>query len=251
MPGDRAGAASEPVEWLRRRQRGLFGYNPARGGLYPPRWWIVLSGTLVAARLLAAMVGIFAGPLVVAGHSAGVGHADAASSTTGASSGGATPCTQQFPDALAMIVRAVRVGVPLGEGIRTVAREAPPPTGGSSRALRPRRDRRDAGGRAAGNGERATSLPEYRFFTTALALQSQTGGGLSEALESLADVIRRRLALKAARQRAGGGGEDLDHHPCLAAVRIRRRSGGAEPAYIGRLVTEPGCQKVLLPPSSC
>ena len=42
-----------------------------------------------------------------------------------------------------------------------------------------------------------TELPEYRFFATALALQSQTGGGLSETLEGLADVIRRRLALKA------------------------------------------------------
>ena len=35
----------------------------------------------------------------------------------------------QFPDALAMIVRSVRVGIPVQEAIRTVAREAPQPTG--------------------------------------------------------------------------------------------------------------------------
>ena len=40
-------------------------------------------------------------------------------------------------------------------------------------------------------------LQEYRFFATALALQSQTGGGLSDTLEGLADVMRKRLALTA------------------------------------------------------
>jgi tight adherence protein B len=39
-------------------------------------------------------------------------------------------------------------------------------------------------------------LSEYRFFATTIALQAQTGGGLSETLENLADLIRRRLALK-------------------------------------------------------
>ena len=35
-------------------------------------------------------------------------------------------------------------------------------------------------------------VAEYRFFATALALQSQTGGGLTETLETLADTIRKR-----------------------------------------------------------
>ena len=42
-----------------------------------------------------------------------------------------------------------------------------------------------------------TGLAEYRFFATAIGLQAQTGGALSETLENLADVIRRRLALQA------------------------------------------------------
>lgn len=44
---------------------------------------------------------------------------------------------------------------------------------------------------------RRAGLPEYRFFATALSLQNQTGGALSETLENLADVIRKRAALKA------------------------------------------------------
>jgi tight adherence protein B len=41
-----------------------------------------------------------------------------------------------------------------------------------------------------------TGIPEYRFFATAVALQMQTGGGLSDALDILADVVRKRLALR-------------------------------------------------------
>ncbi len=39
-------------------------------------------------------------------------------------------------------------------------------------------------------------VPEYRMFATALSLQGRTGGGLRESLESLAGVIRRRVAIR-------------------------------------------------------
>jgi tight adherence protein B len=45
-------------------------------------------------------------------------------------------------------------------------------------------------------GER-NKVPEYRFFATALSLQAQTGGGIAETLENLADVIRKRVAARA------------------------------------------------------
>ena len=103
----------------------------------------------------------------------------------------------QFPDALAMIVRSVRVGIPVQEAIRDRrARSAAPDQ---------RRIRRLVNEIAVGvsmddamNEHGGTSgLPEYRFFATALSLQNQTGGALSETLENLADVIRKRAALKA------------------------------------------------------
>ena len=40
-------------------------------------------------------------------------------------------------------------------------------------------------------------LPEYGFFAAALGLQAQTGGGLGETLDLLADVTRKRVAMKA------------------------------------------------------
>jgi tight adherence protein B len=39
-------------------------------------------------------------------------------------------------------------------------------------------------------------VPEYGFFATALALQSETGGTVSDTLERLAEVIRKRVALR-------------------------------------------------------
>ena len=44
-----------------------------------------------------------------------------------------------------------------------------------------------------------TALPEYRFFVVTIVLQRETGGNLTETLDNLADVIRKRRAV---RQRA-------------------------------------------------
>jgi tight adherence protein B len=39
-------------------------------------------------------------------------------------------------------------------------------------------------------------LTEYQFFSTALTLQARSGGGITQTLETLAEVIRKRVALK-------------------------------------------------------
>ena len=104
---------------------------------------------------------------------------------------------KQFPDALAMVVRGVRVGIPVSEAVGIVSGEGAIPTAGEfarvgeqlaigvplEEALRAMAER--------------NNLPEYRFFATALALQGQTGGNLSETLEGLADTIRKRVAARA------------------------------------------------------
>lgn len=98
----------------------------------------------------------------------------------------------QFPDALAMVSRSVRVGVPVTEAVRIVGRESQTPT---------REEFAKAADGVAIGMDLETALlemaerndiSEYRFFATALALQAQTGGGLTETLETLADTIRKR-----------------------------------------------------------
>jgi tight adherence protein B len=108
-----------------------------------------------------------------------------------------TQLYSQFPDCLSMIVRSVRAGVPLTEAIRVVAKEAPAPSDAEfsrvagdlsigvpiAESLKSMADRND--------------ITEFRFFATALALQSQTGGRLGETLENLGSLIRKRMAVKA------------------------------------------------------
>lgn len=104
---------------------------------------------------------------------------------------------KQFPDALATIVRSVRVGVPVSEAIRVVAREALQPTATEFGRMA---DQITIGvplDEALRDMATRNQLPEYRFFATALSLQSQTGGGLTETLENLADTIRKRVTAKA------------------------------------------------------
>ncbi|MBV8522959.1 MAG: type II secretion system F family protein [Acetobacteraceae bacterium] len=173
-----------------------FGCDPARAHVYPVRWWIVLLagcgvGYAAAAGCSAVMgdLGYVAWPFVwIATSRAAFGRWEGKRKDL---------LLKQFPDALAMIIRCVRVGIPVTESVRLVARELPDPTGAEFRQLGEEIAIGIPVDAALLNAAQRTSLPEYRFFATALTLQAQTGGGLSQALEGLADVIRRRLALRA------------------------------------------------------
>jgi tight adherence protein B len=104
---------------------------------------------------------------------------------------------RQLPDALSMIVRSVRVGVTVQDSLRVVSDEAQWPTSIEFKRLldeiRIGTSLSDALARLA---ERS-GLIEYQFFAVALTLQSQSGGSLSESLENLADIVRKRVALRA------------------------------------------------------
>jgi tight adherence protein B len=106
---------------------------------------------------------------------------------------------EQLPDALAMIGRSIRTGITVQDALRVVSEEGQWPT--SKEFLR-LHDEIRVGSSLSDSLTRLaqrSKLVEYRFFAVALALQSQSGGSLSETLENLADVVRKRVAL---RQRA-------------------------------------------------
>ena len=185
-----------PIASLGRRARHLIGMDPERPEPYPLSPWLVMPLALlpgwVARWLLHGLLGHlawFAVPLCWFLGVRGI--------YRGSDAKRAATLLEQFPDALATIVRAVRVGIPVMEAMRAVARDAAEPTASEFTRVydqvtigTPLED--------ALQGLAARSrLPEYRFFATALSLQSQTGGGLTETLENLADVIRKRVALKA------------------------------------------------------
>jgi len=174
---------------------GVFGYKAARASHYPVKGPVVVFTTLliglVLSQVAASVVGEaarFAIPAVWIFLSRRTFKSFEARR--------ASRLYNQFPDALAMIVRSVRVGIPVSEAVRNVSREALEPTAAEFLILSDQlaigvaldEALRDVAGR--------NNLPEYRFFSTALTLQAQTGGGLSETLENLADVIRKRVAVR-------------------------------------------------------
>ena len=173
----------------------LFGYDPVHPEHCPLPWWVVLGIALVVAKvaqtvavLLLGSIGWIALPAVWVYASRWL-FDWFVSRRRGR-------LLVQFPEALTMIVRSVRVGVPVGEAMRVVAREVPAPTGPEFETVIRRLTIGAQLDETLHELAARTGLSEYRFFAMALALQNQTGGGLSEALEGLADMIRRRLAVK-------------------------------------------------------
>ena len=101
-----------------------------------------------------------------------------------------------FPDALDLIVRAVRSGLPAPEAIELVTHEVRPPVATEFRKildeLRIGTEMDEALQRAADR----IRVPDFRFFAVSLLLQRQTGGGIAETLSNLSGIIRQRKALR-------------------------------------------------------
>nr|WP_294167784.1 type II secretion system F family protein [uncultured Sphingomonas sp.] len=108
-----------------------------------------------------------------------------------------TKLFQQLPDAMGLILRAIRAGLPMGESLANVARELPSP----SREEFGQVVSNIAIGQATdaalfGLAERS-GLTEYYFFAVTVGLQAQTGGNLGETIDNLADMVRKRVAMVA------------------------------------------------------
>ncbi len=101
-----------------------------------------------------------------------------------------------FPDAIELMVRGLRSGLPITETLGIVASEITGPVGIEFRAVA---DRMKIGRTMdAALQETADRLgtAEFQFFVITLAIQRETGGNLAETLSNLADVLRKRAQMK-------------------------------------------------------
>ena len=102
----------------------------------------------------------------------------------------------EFPNAVDVIVRGIKSGLPVHECFKIIARESPAPLGPAFKKLV----------EALGVGmtlEQALDkmfeqmpTPELRFFTIVIAIQQKTGGNLAEALSNLSTVLRARRMMR-------------------------------------------------------
>ncbi|MBZ0325600.1 MAG: type II secretion system F family protein, partial [Alphaproteobacteria bacterium] len=104
----------------------------------------------------------------------------------------------QFPEAIDLILRGLKAGLPVTESIRVVANEFPAPMGEEFRRIADAVALGEPLDKALWAAAARLDTPEFRFFAICLSVQRETGGNLTETLENLADVLRRRqqMALK-------------------------------------------------------
>ncbi len=147
--------------------------------------------------------------------------------------------TDLFPDAVDTVARMVRAGLPITAAVRTVAVELSPPVSEVFAAIA---DQIRIGvpiEKILDESSTTIGLPDFRFFTVAVGLQYATGGNLTQTLEILSDVIRKRRAMRLKAKAASG--EIRMTAYTLTAVPIV--SIGAllvtQPAYLVPLWTDP------------
>ncbi len=97
-----------------------------------------------------------------------------------------------LPDAVDVIVRGIKAGLPLFESIKVVAADAPEPLKGEFLAIIETQAIGMPLGEACGRLFERMPVPEANFFGIVIAIQQKSGGNLSEALGNLSKVLRDR-----------------------------------------------------------
>jgi len=87
-----------------------------------------------------------------------------------------------FPDALDLIVRAVRSGLPAPEAIELVTHEVRPPVATEFRKILDELRIGTGIDEALQRAADRIRVPDFRFFAVSLLLQRQTGGGIAETM---------------------------------------------------------------------
>ena len=144
-----------------------------------------------------------------------------------------------FPDAVDVIVRGVKAGLPLVDCFRMIATEASEPVKTEFKVIL---DTQAIGlplGEACGKLYERTPIPEANFFGIVVSIQQKAGGNLSEALGNLSRVLRDRKKMKAKvramSQEAKASAGIIGSLPLAVMLLVYLTS----PGYISLLFTDP------------
>lgn len=103
----------------------------------------------------------------------------------------------EFPNALDVMVRSIRSGLPLNDSLRLIASDAQEPVKSEFRRVVEAQQMGLSVPEACARLHNGVPLPEANFFAIVIAIQAQAGGNLSEALGNLSKVLRDRRKMKA------------------------------------------------------
>jgi tight adherence protein B len=104
---------------------------------------------------------------------------------------------EAFPDAVDVIVRGIKAGLPLLDSMKLIALDAPEPVRSEFRSIIETQTIGIPLGEACLKLFENMSVPEANFFAIVVSIQQRAGGNLSEALGNLSRVLRDRKKMKA------------------------------------------------------
>jgi tight adherence protein B len=144
-----------------------------------------------------------------------------------------------LPEALDLIVRGIRSGLPASEALRTISDEIQDPVGAEFREVTDQMKIGVSMDDAMWAAARRLGIPEFNFLVISLAIQQETGGNLAEILEKLSDMVRRReqmrLKVKAMSSEARASAMIIGSLPFVMATVITF----VNPGYMNTLFTDP------------
>jgi len=152
----------------------------------------------------------------------------------------------QIADALELIGSATRAGLPAAEAFRMLAREMPSPTRDEFVQVVNEMSVGAAPEDAVMGVFRRTRLAEYSIFAVTLAIQTRSGGRLSESITNLAETVRQRVAV-------AGRAEALAAEAKLSArvITVLPFVGGAamsflQPGFLTPLLHDPRGKRLVV-----
>jgi tight adherence protein B len=104
--------------------------------------------------------------------------------------------SELFSDAIDIIVRGIKSGLPVHDALKIIGRESPEPLGGEFLRLVENIGMGMTIEQALEKMYERMPTPELRFFAIVLSIQAKTGGNLAEALGNLSQVLRSRKLMR-------------------------------------------------------
>jgi tight adherence protein B len=144
---------------------------------------------------------------------------------------------KDFPNAIDIIVRGIKSGLPLGDCLRIIASESQEPVKTEFRAIIEAQTMGLSISEACGRLTKRMPIQEANFFAIVVQIQQTAGGNLSEALSNLSRVLRDRKKMKdkiaAMSMEAKASGVIIAALPFIVGVMIQM----ASPGFIAPLFT--------------
>jgi tight adherence protein B len=144
-----------------------------------------------------------------------------------------------FPEAIELMCRGLRAGLPISEAIVTVGNDAPDPVGKEFRGVADAMRVGQSIEHGLWDVAKRVDVPDFKFLIIAISIQRETGGNLAETLAGLANTLRKRrqikLKIKAMSSEARASAWIIGSLPFIMFILL----WFANDAYVGTLIEDP------------